>query len=340
VIITSPGPARGQDDPAVHDAQARFQEGLARVQSRDFEAARISFAEAYAVLKRPAILWNLALAEEKTGHALDALVHFKRLSRDPAAPGADREDARHHAQVLMAATAHLDVQAPSGAVVRLDGEVVRLDGEIVVGGAPVAEPLDVAAGRHVIEAQLAPWSRSITVDAPVGVVTKVALGSPPPALLRPVIVGPSPAAAPPAASVDARERPTHEAGPASGARTATVAAMGGAGAVSLGAAVYLAFRSRTHANTASGIRLGQTGSACTANPNAPACADLSIAIQEQNRDATWSNALYVTGGALAAGAVVTWFVWPRGASGSTAITARAIPTVGPGELGVSVDGRF
>jgi hypothetical protein len=62
LAASTPGVARAQGEVAVRDAQARFEEGLDRVKAGDFEAARLSFAQAYTVLRRPAILWNLALA--------------------------------------------------------------------------------------------------------------------------------------------------------------------------------------------------------------------------------------------------------------------------------------
>ena len=51
---------------AEREAQARFEEGLARVKANNFEGARMSFTQAYAVLRKPAILWNLALSEDSS----------------------------------------------------------------------------------------------------------------------------------------------------------------------------------------------------------------------------------------------------------------------------------
>jgi len=98
-------PARAADDRAARDAQARFEEGLGRVKSGDFEAARLSFAQAYAVLHKPDILWNLALSEEKSGHAVEALAHFKELAKQTPAD-ADRAKAQRHVDTLMGQTGH------------------------------------------------------------------------------------------------------------------------------------------------------------------------------------------------------------------------------------------
>src|SRR5580658_4422188 len=87
------GGVANADDKTVREAQARFEEGLKRVKAGDFEAARMSFVQAYVVLHKPDILWNLALSEEKSARPLDALAHFKEFARQ-APTDADRERAQ------------------------------------------------------------------------------------------------------------------------------------------------------------------------------------------------------------------------------------------------------
>jgi len=128
-VVAAPR-ARAADEGAERDAQARFEEGLGRAKSGDFDAARISFTQAYAVLRRPRILWNLALSEEKTGHVLDALAHFKSVAGDPSADEGDRTGAQTHVAALYGQTAHIEVRAPAGAPVTVDGGPV-------VGTAPL-----------------------------------------------------------------------------------------------------------------------------------------------------------------------------------------------------------
>src|ERR1700730_7424152 len=81
LAVAVPSVARADDPAAEREAQARFEEGIARVRAGSFEGARISFLQAHAVLHKPYILWNLALAEEKTGNVLDALGHFQPFVR-------------------------------------------------------------------------------------------------------------------------------------------------------------------------------------------------------------------------------------------------------------------
>ncbi len=158
------GAARA-DDKAVREAQARFEEGLKRVKAGDFEAARMSFVQAYVVLRKPDILWNLALSEEKSARPLDALAHFKEFAKQ-APTDADHARAQKHLDVLMAQTGHIEVQAPAGTPIVLDGATG-------VGTAPLADTLDVAPGHHVIEGKLANGTKAQTVDAVAGEITRV-----------------------------------------------------------------------------------------------------------------------------------------------------------------------
>lgn len=334
--------AAAAEDPTVQDAQARFEEGLERVRAGDYEAARISFAQAYALLKRPSILWNLALAEEKTGRPVDALEHFKAVVRDASAASGDRENAQRHAAVLEAQTGHLDVRAAPGASLRVDGNPV----EAVT---PLDEPLDVVPGHHVVEARWAEGSKSASVDVAAGQTARVSFDE------REIAggAGPVPAEAAPAApgvaSPGALAPPGAESEPAgsrpqsSTAHVVATASLGGAAVVAVVAGVVLGLDSRSKANEAASDRaqLGQGGalgdSACTVAGPQSLCPGLSDAVRAQNRDAEVSDVLYATGGLLAAGALAAWFLWPRS---RTETAVWAAPAVGASGLGVQAGGRF
>ena len=123
LLLAASSSARADDDRANREAEARFKEGLARVKSKDFEAARLSFEQAYAVLHRPLILWNLALSEEKTSHPLEALGHFRQVARE-APSDADRASAQKHVEALLGELARIDVQAPAGTAQPSESEEV------------------------------------------------------------------------------------------------------------------------------------------------------------------------------------------------------------------------
>ncbi|HXX66888.1 MAG TPA: hypothetical protein VEK07_06890 [Polyangiaceae bacterium] len=343
VALTAPAVAAAED-PTVRDAQARFEEGLDRVKTGDYEAARISFAQAYALLKRPAILWNLALAEEKTGHLVEALTHFKRVARDALATNGDREDAQRHATALAAKTGHLDVQAPAGSSLRVDGESIE-------AVSPLEEPLDVSVGHHIVEARWAEGAKSASVDVAAGQVAHVSLGtkeaagpSAPEGSVSQSSVG---AAAPPGLSAGGAE---NEPPPAahhetSVAHLVTTASIGGAAVAAVAVAIALGLESQSNANQAASDRtlLNQTVSAgnsntgCYGGANTTLCPKLNDAVQAQNRDAKASDVLYATGGVLAVAAVAAWFLWPQS---RTEPSAWLAPTVGTSEVGIRAGGRF
>ena len=193
LFVAASSSARADDDRANREAEARFKEGLSRVKTKDYEAARLSFEQAYAVLHRPLILWNLALAEEKTSHPLEALGHFRQVARE-APTDADRANAQKHVDSLLGQLARIDVQAPAGTALALDG------GDLA-GTTPLGEPIDVMPGHHVVAAKLAAGSaKSTDVDAmrlgQVALHVSFAADAPPPAAV--IVLTP---AAPPADAV-------------------------------------------------------------------------------------------------------------------------------------------
>src|SRR5688572_14542791 len=155
--------AYGQPDQARRDAEARFREGLARVQSNDFEGARLAFAQAYAVLKSADVLWNLALSEHKSNHPLEALGHFKEYVRDARTTEPERVKARKYIDELHARVGRVAVDAPAGASLIVDGKTHP-------HAAPLSEPIDVSPGEHFVEARLAERSRLLRVHAAAGAV--------------------------------------------------------------------------------------------------------------------------------------------------------------------------
>jgi hypothetical protein len=333
-LLLSPASALG-DDKADRDAQARFAEGLARVKRGDFEAARISFAQAYVVLHKPDILWNLALAEEKSAHPLEALSHFKELTTIAEAD-TDRASAQKHVVGLMAQTGHIDVRAPAGTVVTIDG--------VQSGGrAPFADPLDVLPGRHVVEGRLSDGTKSVTLDTAAGETAQATFPSsdlgPPPSN------GSAPTVSPPASSSTASaaspvspptEAPAADSTAPSGAKIATTVTLGAAGLIAIGLGAYFGLQSQSDASSAAGYRNTYGTDHCV-NPANMDCSAWNSDVEAQNRDATASNVLYVAGGVLVAGAVASWLFWPKPHQTSS---AWVMPMVGPTEARVGVGGTF
>jgi hypothetical protein len=121
-------------------------------------------------------------------------------------------------------------------------------------------------------------------------------------------------------------------------RLVTTIVLGGAAAGGIGSAIYLGLHSSSEANTASSLRGSISSSAC-AGGSSQVCQNLGNAVDAQNRDAILSRVLYAVGGVLAAGAVTTFFVWPKAKTSSDA-AAWVVPWGGSGSGGVALGGRF
>ena len=319
------------DDAAQKDGQARFEEGIARVRAHDFEAALLSFRQAYAVTHSFAVVWNLALVEEKTNHPVEALGHFKEYLRVAPPTDPDRSRARKHIDGLNAAMGHIDVSAPTGAVITVDGTQS-------LGATPLGDPVDVLPGRHSVEARLGAVVRSLTVDALAGPTIRADFGG---------MVGPdAPASAPPgiaatrqADSLSSGAEP-HPPDAAQGhspstARVITVASLAGAALISLGTGFYFALASHNDANIVAGFRSQYPSDECANNSSTAVCAQWRGAVNGQNTDAALSDVFYIGSGVLAAASVATFVWWPRESKG---VSMWLVPTASPAGLGAA--GRF
>ncbi len=337
LLLAFPVRAYAEDPVPEREAQARFEEGVARVKAGNIEGARMSFAQAYALVRKPTILWNLALAEEKTGHPLEALSHFRELARG-AQNADDRGNAEKHIGGLMAQTGHLDVVAPAGTQLLVDGAAVAI--------LPLAEAVDVSAGRHRLEVHTDQGARDADVEVAAGQLLHVSLIPPaePP-------TAPPPNGASPATAGSVRESAT----PSSRASGQVVAVvlLGTVTAVSVALGAYFAIQTQSDQSTADGFRqnYGKYGKSFCFRGTSLVCTQWNQAVQTETRDATFSDVFYVAGGALAAGAVAAWLFWPRGIAGGDGASPASLPhgplrglalapTVGPGGAGLTAVGRF
>lgn len=325
-ILVAAAPARA-DDVTTKEAQARFEEGLGRVKDGDFEGARVSFAQAYAVLKKPDILWNLALAEQKSGHPVEAIGHFKQLQHD-ARTDADRVNAAKHVTDLLIETGHIEVAAAAGAQVTVDGNVV--------GVAPLADQVDVAAGKHHVEAASAQGKKVADVDAALGQVVHVSFLEAAPTV-EGKVQPPQPAAtdAQPTSPMPAE---TTASAPFWSPRTITVVAIGGAAVLT--GVMGLGFGIASSNDASSAATLRQQNPSC-AGFTTPGCQKLQSTAQAQHDEHVTSEVMWVVSGVLAAGAVATWFLWPKPSSrGGVSAGVHVVPVASAGGGGLVAVGRF
>jgi hypothetical protein len=74
-------------------AEQRYREGTGSLERGDFEAARLAFVQAYALDSQPRYLYDLAVAEAKGTHPIEALAHLRQYLTLPGITEADRSAA-------------------------------------------------------------------------------------------------------------------------------------------------------------------------------------------------------------------------------------------------------
>src|SRR5580700_2027872 len=115
--------AQGASDEATTTmARARFKEGVMYYDKGQFELARASFLQAYALKRHPAILLNLAWSCVKSGHALEGARYFKQFLTDSKdVTDKQRADVNDGLSQARAKLAQVDVTGAAGLDVTIDG---------------------------------------------------------------------------------------------------------------------------------------------------------------------------------------------------------------------------
>lgn len=299
-LLTSSS-TRADDARAVDVARKSFAAGMDQYRSGDLEGARIALAQSYAAWPSVETLRNLAIAELNTDHLIEALRHLKMYARDTNAdrvfvktklPGFVNRCQRH--------LGRLRVVAASDAIVNVDGHRVE----------EPSEPIDVQPGRHTVAIRVGGLSEERSTEVAASQTVEVSF------------VGPGLAEPVEQAAVDAPDSPvTPQATAASrrreGAfwttRNVWVASLATAAVVSAGVGVGFGVAANGNRSAIDGMRAGSDPSLCASSGNATYCQTLRSAIGAQQTNATASNVAFGVAGALAAGTIVLWAVWPHAA---------------------------
>lgn len=318
VPLAAPPLARA-DDAAVAEARARFDEGITLADAGRNEEARLKFTQALAVLKAPALLFNLARVEQLTGHDLDALEHYLQFLRiaenDAKVTDATREKARAWIAELAKKAGRLDVETPAGTRLTLDGKLVDQ---------PLTEPLYVRPGRHTLEGTYQGRARTAMAEVATGETTKVRLDLDRAPESAPASTTLPPAVAPPRGW--------------STARFVTVSALG-AGAL-VGGVLTFVFRGAAQGNV-DDARDALGGAGCLGAVGDEPCARAAALRDERDTNQTLSTVSLVSGLVLAGGALGAALLWPEG-GGRVGVTPppRLTPVVGTSTAGLGLAGRF
>jgi hypothetical protein len=296
-------------------ADARFHEGMAFVQAGQYEQARLSFQQAYAISKDPTTLWNLALAEMKTNRPVDAIRHFRAFKRDPKANGTDLPTCDTLINRLESQTCRVNLKTAPGAQ-------IMVDGERWAENAPTPGPIDVGDGVHTITVSLGSKTESKDVTAVKGQEINVTI-----AIGETVVVLP-----PPHHEDHQVEPPKTETRSVAFPPPTGAILLGGVGLVGLGLGIGFGLDA---SSTKSNGQAMEVSEPC-ANPTSAACAQIHDTQDHANRSALISNIGFIGGGALLAGGIVWWLVAPKKIEKS----AQIVPVFNKGFAGLALGKTF
>jgi hypothetical protein len=311
-----PGVAHA-DDAAVVEAKARFEEGLELADAGKAEPARLKFQQAWAVFKAPAVLYNLARAEQLTGHDLEALEHFRLFLKvgatDVKITDAMRDKAKQNAAELAKKVGQVDIEVPPTARVSVDGKPLDETPK---------EPVAVQPGRHTVEATFDGRVKSVTVECVAGNVVKAKID---------FDAGGGGGAEPPGE----QERGFWTTGRVVGLSAAVV----GLAALGTGVAFGLSASSKHDDADAKRATLPDPNSSCAVTPALPQCGELNTLESDYKSASTLSTVFLVSGGALVVGGAVLFLVSSPKRNEPTR-GMRFVPMASSKEAGISWMGTF
>jgi hypothetical protein len=277
---------------------------------QDYEAARAQFARAYQLAAKPKTLLQLGLAELHSDHPVEAVAHLREYLTHTEQP-ADKLEAVRTKWLprAEARTARLDIVAPAGAEVSIDG--------VLQGQAPLPS-IVVCEGAHDVSARQGALEQTQHVSAHGGELVDVSIE----------LTGPSPtdaAPSPSAANAASTPGPAPEPPPptSSNAKWITVLATGGGAVVAAGIGIGFALASQQSSKDLQATRSlidvasnpsqpAWNGNECYAPSSSTAslCSRLDGQSASQNRLATASNWAYGIAGVLGAASVASFLLWP------------------------------
>jgi hypothetical protein len=366
-VVTAPAVALAQtDDATTKMARQRFQEGVGYYDKGQYELARASFLQAYALKKHPAVLLNLAQSSLKSGHTLESARYFQQfLKEHTTATEAQRGDATRGLNEARAKLGRIDVVGVAA------GTDVFVDDDRI-GMAPLDHSIDVEPGFHTVRIQGPGGEQTVRVTAPAGQGT-TAQFSAPAAAAAPVPVAPPPApvtpaptpepappppapaaeekAPPPALPPDTTEPQESTGGPKAGIWiSGTVLSLAG-----FGTAIAMYFQKMAAQNSADAVTQlivnhvanGNASGTCYGTPSgtfANACASLNSDDNNVNADATVANIGIGVGVAAAAFTIIYVIVARKHHTAPPPVAAEApvrlSPMIGKGQSGLSLGLTF
>jgi tetratricopeptide (TPR) repeat protein len=175
LVLVATGPAAAQEtsgEPSPRElARQHYDAGAAAFEAGNFAAALVDLDESYRLFPSLRTLYSLGLCQHALGSFGPALRSLEQYLREAGADAPPDLKARAEELVAQIRTelGRIDVR------VNVDGADVLIDGE-VVGRSPLAGPVDVGPGWHVVEARHEEWDGPPQrVNVTAGGATTVAL---------------------------------------------------------------------------------------------------------------------------------------------------------------------
>jgi hypothetical protein len=327
LVASWPTSGLAADDPT---ASALVLQGGDLFKRENYEGARAAFARAYEIDPKASTLFNLALSELNADHPVEAAAHLRAYLTHAEEPPATLESVRSKwLPRAEARTARLDVFAPAGAQLAVDGAAAQ-GTKTTTGstGAPMIS-IAVAAGEHEVSARQGTLSETQHVTARGGELVELHF--------QRVAAAPAPSVAIGwTGSGETHERA--ESG-APRAKWITVVALGSAAVVAAGFGVGFGIAAANKASDAQNLQNSPgsdwSSSRCYRAGASPLCAQLASDVDSNRLNWSISAGSYIGAGVLGAASLATWMLWkPK----SGAIAARPMLDAQTG--GVVVDGRW
>ena len=331
--------ARAASDVEMEEAKALLRDGERAFKAGEYEKARVKFSAAYGVIPSVDILWNIATSEFKAGRAVESLKHFRQYIHDPKArPERKKEAEVDYVPAALKQAGHVDVVAPDGASVTVDGATT--------GTTPLTDGIDLQPGAHKIAARLGDKTDVQDVSAAPGqAITVKFLGSGggPVVAVEPGTEPAVPAGGIGGSHVDPPPEPDRGSHWGTGT-IITVAGLGVGALVSGGVSILMFSDASSKDDEAAKIRASNPAG-CAADATTLVCRQLQTKLDDRDSSNT-AGGIFVGGAvAFAAGAIAAAIFYPNtrdarvGATRATS-TGWLLPFATPTSGGVSFGNRF
>jgi tetratricopeptide (TPR) repeat protein len=148
LLLAAPSPAVLAQAGGEAEARAHYERGVAFYDEGQYAAALAEFEAAYEGSHRAPILFNIGQIHARLGRAVEAVEALQRYLAE-AGTSVNAERRALVERELQTQRARIGTVAPT---VSVPGAVISID-DVEVGSAPLAEPVRVSAGEHVIAAR-------------------------------------------------------------------------------------------------------------------------------------------------------------------------------------------